>query len=237
MKIILGALAAASMALIGGILISSPGKAATLGCSGVIMGGMAATKTDSAIDTNMLSGTTMNVANVSGLGSNGSLIGLGVNCDWRLDSFVLGAFADYQWHNGQDVTANLGPAAITFGFDRQMTLGGRAGFMVSESTLAYALLGWTKLSSSGVSGIVTADVPDFTGVVYGGGIETAISKHIKLGLEYRHANLDGQTVSLSNPMIPSGGVLTSKFTPEMDSVMLRLSVGTEFFGPPSASMK
>ena len=240
-KITAGALLAASLALLGGVLVATPGRAGGLGCHGVIMGGMAATKTDTAIDTNAFTGTTANIANVNGLGSNGSLVGLGAGCDWRVDNFVLGAFGDYVWHNGQEVAANAnlgGPAlTVNMAFDRQMTLGGRAGFMVSESTLAYLLLGYTKLTSSGVSGIVTADVPDFTGIVYGGGIEAAISKHIKLGLEYRHTNFDSQTVSLNVPGAPPGFVLTSKFSPEMDTAMLRLSIGTDFFGSTGTTLK
>lgn len=232
-KIFWGSLVTASLALIGGVLVSPPVKAAGFGCHGTIIGGMAATKTDTAIDTNLF-GPTANVANLNGLGSNGSLVGLGAGCDWQVDKFVLGAFGDYVWHNGQEVNGSVnlfGPAlGITMGFDRQWTIGGRGGFMVTDATLVYALLGWTKLTSSGVSGIVSANVPDFTGVVVGGGIETAISKHIKLGFEYRHTGFDSQTVALNVPGAPPGFVLTSKFAPEMDTAMVRLSVGTDFFG-------
>jgi opacity protein-like surface antigen len=240
MKAVLTALTVAAFALIGGILISGPSKAAGFGCQGTIIGGMAATKTDTAIDANLF-GPTANVANLNGLGSNGSLVGLGMGCDWQVDKFVLGAFGDYVWHNGQESNINVtlfGPSlGATMGFDRQWTLGGRGGFMVTDTTLVYALLGWTKLSSSGISGIVSADVPDFTGVVLGGGIETTISKHIKLGFEYRHTAFDSQTVSLMIPGAPPGFVLTSRMTPEMDTAMVRLSIGTGFFGAATSSTK
>lgn len=232
MKAILTALTVAAFALLGGVLVSSPGKAQGFGCQATIIGGMSSIKTDTGIDTNFGGPITANVANVNGLGSRGSLVGLGAGCDWQVDRFVLGAFGDYVWHNGNEVSANVILGAglgITMGFDQQWTIGGRGGFMVTDTTLAYLLLGYTKLSSSGISGIVTADVPDFTGVVLGGGIETTISKHIKLGLEYRHTAFDSQTVSLMVPGAPPGFVLTSKLAPEMDTAMVRLSIGTGFF--------
>lgn len=221
----------AAIALVGfGYATIPKAHAAGFGCHGTIIGGMAATKTNTAIDTNLGGPATMNIANVNGLGSNGSLVGLGAGCDWTVDKFVLGAFTDYVWHNGQEINANLLMASVTMGFDRQWTVGGRAGFMVTDSTLAYALLGWTKLTSTGISGIVSAGVPDFTGTVMGAGIETTVSKHVKIGLEWRHTAFDAQTVSLAVPLAPPGFVLTSRLAPEMDTAMLRLSVGTDFFG-------
>lgn len=236
MKAVFAAMATAAFALIAGILVSQPGRAAGLGCHVGILGGMSATNTKTTFDDPNFNFAGGNIATINGLGSNGSQIGLGGGCDVVVDKILLGAFADYVWHN-QSFNGSIGgfggAATLNIDLDRQWTIGGRAGVVISETTLAYLLAGYTNLSTNGLNGAIVAAVPDFNGIVLGGGIETAIGKHVKLGLEYRHTNFDAQTVAWSVSPFPGAPALgfSSTLKPEMDSVFVKLSFGTDFFGP------
>lgn len=237
-KIFWGSLVTASLALIGGVLVSPPVKAAGLGCHVGIMGGMAATNTKTTFDNpnnNFLGG---NIATLSGMGSSGSQIGLGGGCDFVVDKILVGAFADYVWHN-QSTSLNVINQTLSMELDRQWTIGGRTGVVLGDATLVYVLAGYTKLSTSGFTGAIAAPAPDFSGIVLGGGVETALGKHVKLGLEYRHVNFDSQTVPWTVTPVPAGPAFgfSSTLKPEMDSVMVKLSFGTDFFGSTFAGTK
>ena len=222
------AMALACLALIGGILVS-PARADNLGCHITAMVGMTSTNTKTSVDASWGE----NFASVNGLGQTGTAEGLGAGCDWTVDRFVVGAFGDYVFHQSQFDGTAFG-SSVSMKLTRQMTLGGRAGFLVGPAdggTLIYALAGWTKLGTDGITGAINVGVPDFTGIVLGGGIETPVSKHVKIGVEYRHVAFDPQTVALASMGSDS---ISGKLSPEMQSVLLRLSIGTEFFG---ASLK
>ena len=105
-----------------------------------------------------------------GFGADGYGMGLLGGCDVQLGVLVLGAFGDYDWkHVTQFGGVNL----------REWSFGGRAGVTLSNATLIYALVSRPTLN------VNTFNVST-TGIGVGGGIETMITPHIAIGLEYRH---------------------------------------------------
>jgi len=202
------------------------------GCYIGLAAGMASTTTNATVDAVPAGGPSANLATIDGLGSQGSLVGVGGGCDLVMDNkFVLGAFGDYVWHK-QSFNASAIGASINLDLTKQWTVGGRAGVFVTDSTMLYALAGWTKLSTDGIGGSITAGLPDMTGTVLGGGMEVTLSKHIKAALEYRHTSFDSQTAVL---FTAPGGSITSKVQPDMNTVMVRLSYGVDFFQAAAAS--
>lgn len=231
MKLLWGALATAAMALVGGIVVSGPGKAAGLGCHIALSAGMTSTTMQSSAQIN---GTTM--LDVDSLGASGNALGGGVGCDFVVDKILLGAFADYAWHNASFKAQALG-TSLNMDLDRQITIGGRTGVLMGD-TLIYILAGWTKLSTTGLAGPVAADFGDFTGITLGGGLETALGKHVKLGVEYRHSAFDAATGALMVPGgLPMGWAASATVKPTVDAAFVRLTYSLDFFGSTASSAK
>lgn len=227
-KIIYGALATAAISLVCGIIISGPGKAAGLSCHVGLMAGMTSTTSQASAQFN---GTTL--LDVDSLGASGNALGLGTGCDFVVDKILLGGFVDYAWHNASFKAQALG-TSINMDLDRQLTVGGRTGVLVGES-LIYVLAGWTRLSTSGLAGAVAADFGDFTGIVLGGGLETPLGKHVKLGIEYRHSQFDAATGALMVPGgLPPGLAASATVKPTIDATFVRLTYTLDFFGSTSA---
>lgn len=82
-------LALASMAF------AAPASAGWHGCWVGANVGMSATDTETSLDF-----AATNIATVDGFAASGAQAGLGVGCDVQIERFVLGAFADYQWLDG-----------------------------------------------------------------------------------------------------------------------------------------
>ncbi len=169
------------------------------------------------------------------LSSQGGQVGLGGGCDIQLQQFVIGAFGDYSWlRQGMEITspvlAGIGGGALNpiakLDLDTSWTVGGRAGLLVgpSQSTLVYALLGYTKMDTSGLTllGSIGGSfaVPTFEGWTYGGGISTALANNIRLTAEYRYTNFDRVDVPvLSTP----GGSLSIGMQPDMHVARVGIS--------------
>lgn len=110
------------------------------------------------------------------MGSNGYAAGLSVACDYRFGSgpMVIGAFADYSWIFGD---------MQSIGINGEMSGGARAGVLLNESTLAYALVAKSRL--------LTDLAGDVDGWAFGGGIQVKLpSSPLYVSLEYRHQMLD-----------------------------------------------
>jgi outer membrane immunogenic protein len=100
------------------------------------------------------------------------------------DRVVVGLFADYAFG---DVDGNLGE--LNLAISNQWGIGGRLGFLVTQSSLWYATAGWTRadfdLSAGGDS---IGDSID--GFFIGGGVEQVLSRNVSLKLEYRFSSYD-----------------------------------------------
>lgn len=75
-----------------------------------------------------------------GIGSQGQAAGVSVNCDYRMQAFVAGAFAEYSWIFGD---------LETVGVEKDLTLGGRLGVLVNQGSLLYVHAGWSRLDIGG----------------------------------------------------------------------------------------
>lgn len=146
-------------------------------------------------------------AGINGLGASGGVIGAGVGCDIRIPSsdFVVGAFGDWT-RNDLDHSASLTlgglNASAKYSLDDAWTIGARAGYLVTESTLVYGLAGYTVADTSPVTGKIDGlgsasfSVGDLKGWTLGGGIEVNLTDGLFLKGEYRYTMYDGESVAL-----------------------------------------
>lgn len=88
-----------------------------------------------------------------GLSSTGHLAGVSVNCDWRMQQIVIGGEAAYSFMFGD---------LESLGIQRDLTLTGRLGVLITPAALLYGHAGWTQLDTSG---------PNINGVKLGFGTE------------------------------------------------------------------
>lgn len=144
--------------------------------------------------------------NIDNLGASGNFFGLGAGCDAKIDRLVIGVFADYDWFNDVSNTINLSAggfgASTSVKLDNQWTVGGRLGAMVTPGTMAYVLAGYTNLETSDFSittpfGNGVGAIGDFSGWVFGGGIEAQISGPLAMKIEYRYSDFDTKNVPIS----------------------------------------
>jgi opacity protein-like surface antigen len=135
-------------------------------------------------------------------GAEGPGIAATVSCDVQIDRFVLGAAAEYGWKRFEWMTADVdvkGWAAT-----------GRAGVLVTNGALLYALAGWTQ-----VTGELGNNSVDLDGAVAGGGIELDLTHGFFGRLEYQRLMLETDTKNPDTANIDSVRLgLTYKFNPE-----------------------
>ena len=144
--------------------------------------------------------------NLDSLSASGAGLGGGVGCDLRLSNapIVVGAWADWSWRDlEQSNTLTLGgfTAGTRYAVEDAWAVGARAGVLINDATLLYALAGYTEARTSSLT--VTAGggggsigMPDLSGWLVGGGLETQLGSGWALRAEYRYARYDGETVAL-----------------------------------------
>jgi opacity protein-like surface antigen len=112
-----------------------------------------------------------------GIGVDGWGINGRAGADVQLDKLVFGGFCDAQWDHVN--TSFLGTTVSA----QEYGCGARAGVLPTPSTLVYGLVGykWLYLSNN---------LGNTKGIDVGGGIETAVTKHWRLALEYNHIEWD-----------------------------------------------
>lgn len=204
---------------------AAPAQAGWTGCYVGAQAGVASTNADTSFDV-VGAGS---ILEMSGLGTAGGVFGVHAGCDVQIQKFVVGAFADYAWHNqaieinSPLLLANIGKVET----ESQWTVGARAGIAFTDATLFYGLVGYTQVNTSDLSvlnGAATFGLEAFKGWTFGGGIASEIMPNVRLTLEYRYAKLDKQTVDL----IP--GFLATTIQPDQHTAMARLSYAFSFAG-------
>ncbi len=114
------------------------------------------------------------------IGANGTKAGGEVYCDANFGVFLVGAFVSYDWVWGD---------LHTLGVDNDLTVGGRAGVLVSQSALVYGHAGWSQIGASGPAAKAGADNAD--GIKVGAGIEVKVpNAPFFLDLRYTHVMYD-----------------------------------------------
>lgn len=135
------------------------------------------------------------LASLDGVNGHGFIGGARVGYDFQLGRFVAGPFADYNFSNIETELKMGDHFTATVEKGEEWTIGGRAGVLLSQSTLLYGLAGYTETSYSlHASGEGKLGDQDFTGLTAGVGLETAITRNIFLSLEYQHRFYDDETV-------------------------------------------
>jgi outer membrane immunogenic protein len=136
-------------------------------------------------DTSLLAG----IFEFDGLSGDGIFGELSAGYDHDFGSFVAGVMVDA---NYSSIKANVLGTDLKsdYGFD----ILGRIGMKVNPSTLAYVLGGYSrahfKLDTSAFGGI--GGNWSGNGFSVGGGLETAISRNITAGIEYRYSQFESE---------------------------------------------
>lgn len=163
-----------------------------------------------------------------GLGGGDFGATLKAGLDWQIGSWlVVGAFANYDWSTIETSARFLAESedqalfgeAKLLDLQRAWAIGGRVGIVVSPATLAYGLLGYTRAKFSdptltatrnevdpffGFSEetqTVSARLPEFDGIVFGGGFEHRITDSVSLWGEYRQSRFSAVDVRIEEDLV------------------------------------
>lgn len=127
---------------------------------------------------------------VDGLSADGANGGFTAGCDYRVNRFLIGGWADYTWHGAEFKVSIAGTPIAEVELERQWSIGGRIGSYVTDNTLLYGLIGYTRVSTSDLT------ISDLDGVVYGGGLEVDVGSGVTIGAEYRYTDLEDRDVAI-----------------------------------------
>lgn len=123
-----------------------------------------------------------------GFGVDGYALSGRAGADVQINRIVLGIVGDYQWDH-----ISAGGFSAT---PKEWGVAGRAGVLVTNDALLYALAGPRWLEVSGM---------DTKGLMVGGGMEVAMTKNWRLGLEYQH--IDWDAISSAREQTVTGRVI------------------------------
>ena len=184
------------------------------------------------------------------LGSRGAgfTVGLGVDRQYD-DKFVFGAFVDYTRHSNEFEiglnVAGLVSGSLSYEIEDEWSIGARAGYLVTPSTLMFTSVGYSRLSLSdtviqgslggGPAGsFVLADNGTFGGVFIGSGIEMKLSDRLSLKGEYRYLFANGDDINLlpgvTFGLFTANDLVSAELSPDIQSVRLSLDYRFNFGG-------
>ena len=133
-----------------------------------------------------------------GVGGEGVRGEINAGYDYDFGSFVAGVMVDAHYGNGK-TELNIGFGGPSLNIDAKADYGfdilARAGMKVNESTLAYALGGYSwqnfeiEASATGAGSETLAEW-DVDGFTIGGGLETALTSNVTVGFEYRYTQFE-----------------------------------------------
>jgi outer membrane immunogenic protein len=133
------------------------------------------------------------VVSLDGVASTGVIGTVEVGLDRQFGNFVAGVFFNYDF--GDNVATTLNALSIEASINQtdSWTAGGRLGYLVNPSTLAYALGGYTqsRFELQGITGLSWSR--DADGWTVGGGLETKLTPNWTLKGEYRYTEFNTVT--------------------------------------------
>ncbi|RWB22121.1 MULTISPECIES: outer membrane protein [Mesorhizobium] len=153
----------------------------------------------------------------NGLGGEGVFGEASLGYDQDFGSWVAGIMVDARY-SGMTSELDLGGGQINLDTDYGFDVLGRVGMKVNEATLAYALAGYSwqhfDLNASDPIG----DIIDWgsSGFSVGGGLETAVSDKMTVGIEYRYSQFEKHDFS-ADLGAPDGSITS---TPSFHTVRI-----------------
>lgn len=166
--------------------------------------GAANNELNARVDAYGYEGDTYNLANANldGIGAGLGLFGVNAGYDFRVGKFVFGPTIRYNWLSGStDASAglfeNYYTGGASFEYDNEFGVGGRLGLMVSDKTLVYTGLLYSRLETSGsvtFDGDTYGKDYTFHGYTILAGIETMITPQLSLKIEGEYAQYGKETL-------------------------------------------
>jgi len=108
-------------------------------------------------------------------------VAAGIGCDLKVERFVFGALAR--------IEAPVDTSGSLIDLDKSWMAAFRVGYMLRENVMPYGLIGYESSDFS----FATADLRR-DGLIIGGGLEIALSKHLSLITEYTYTGLGSNAV-------------------------------------------
>jgi len=143
-------------------------------------------------------GDSREIAHLDGLNSTGIVGDIRAGYDQQLSNrFLVGIFGTYGFSNmdADGSAAGVGSFKLERGDD--WSVGARAGVLVNDSTLLYALAAYTQTEYdlSLTDGAATlSKTTTFDGITVGAGIELAVANNVFLGIEGTHTFYGEETI-------------------------------------------
>jgi opacity protein-like surface antigen len=143
-------------------------------------------------------GDSREIAHLDGLNSTGIVGDVRAGYDQQLSNrFLVGVFGTYGFSNmdADGSVAGVGSFKLERGDD--WSAGVRAGVLVNNSTLLYALAAYTQTEYdlSVTDGAATlSKTTTFDGITVGAGIELAVANNVFFGIEGTHTFYDKETI-------------------------------------------
>lgn len=115
--------------------------------------------------------------------------GLHTGCLYKIPTtpFAVGPWGEYNWR-AVDFKASAGPVGLTVGLGNAWALGARAGYVLSNGVMPYALIGYTRTELTLPAG--TPISSDLKGWMMGGGVEVPLAKNLSFAGEARWTRFD-----------------------------------------------
>ncbi len=135
-------------------------------------------------------------ANLDGFGGEGWLAEGTVGFDFQAGNFVLGALGDVNWSNIESDASLFGVINASLQSQWGADALGRAGFLLTDRSLIYALGGWSweryegSLSLPFGGGFTVSDTEDTNGPTVGAGLEVLVTNNLSVKGEYRYTKFD-----------------------------------------------
>ncbi len=144
--------------------------------------------------------------------------GLHTGCLYKIPTtpFAVGPWGEYNWR-AVDFKASAGPVGLTVGLGNAWAIGARAGYVLSNGVMPYALIGYTRTELTLPAG--TPISSDLKGWMMGGGIEVPLAKNLSFAGEARWTKYDAVDLS---PVLPAP--LAADLKTDALSIVGRLSV-------------
>jgi outer membrane immunogenic protein len=166
-----------------------------------------------------------------GIASTGVVGTVEVGYDRQMGNFVAGLYFNYDFGDNVATTLKTGVVEVSIAQTDSWSAGGRLGYLVNPSTLAYALGGYTqsRFELQGITIPGFSSGRDFGGWTVGGGLETKLAANWTLKGEYRYTEFESYK--------PFAALPTFHIDNSVQSARLVLSYKFDLFGGDYAPLK